>query len=380
MPSVFYSADKSEFELGKFAFITIKIKAKSNARKTVLASEIGGNANSANPDSPNADITLFNIPIKPVTVNVVDRKYVSPCGTLFGTKIFTDGVIIVNTASVETEDGELNPSETSKLRKGDVIKKAGGKNVNSNEELAEIIEKSEGKSLEMTVVRGNLIFDTFLKPVKSVGENTFRAGIWVRDSSSGIGTMTFYDPEDKMFAGLGHGIRDDQAKELLPLLRGDIMKTEIRGVIKSFAGSAGEIRGSFKGEPIGKLKSNTEYGIFGKLYAPPGIYKPIPVAMKQEIEIGPAKIISMVKNSGPAEYDINITNINFNRHDLTKNIVFSVTDKSLLEITGGIVRGMSGSPVIQNGFLAGAVTHVAIKNPKTGYAIFAETMYNRTFL
>ncbi|MDR1364816.1 MAG: SpoIVB peptidase [Oscillospiraceae bacterium] len=370
MPSAFFSVQKSEIQFN--SHLPMKIKPRLKTKKTI---ETLNSSEQKYVDSYAADITLFNIPVKPVIVNIVKRKLVVPSGDLFGIKIFTDGVVVVKTGPVETENGDAFPANEAKIHKNDVIKEIEGQKINSNEDLASIIEKSDGKKLEAKIVRGNLIFDTFIKPVKSVGEKIFRAGIWVRDSSSGIGTITFLDPATKFFGGLGHGIKGDN--ELLPLSHGKIMKTSIKKIIKSRENNIGELRGNFVGEPIGELISNTEHGVYGILNDIPEETneKSIPVAFKQEIKIGDAKIISTIEDGKPREYSIKITSINFNKNDLTKNITISLTDEKLIEKTGGIVQGMSGSPVIQNGLLVGAITNVFINNPKSGYAISAETMY-----
>lgn len=372
MPDIFYSISKEEIKIkSPIPFVNFKINPKSNVAL----------ANSSN--KYDCNLSLFNIPLKDVTLEIVKRQRATPCGIPFGVKIFTNGVMIINTAPVETKDGDIDTSEISSVKKGDVITEVNGVEINKNEDFLKIVQNSNGNSLDVKILRGNLRFETKITPVKPVNEDKFRVGFWVRDSSSGIGMITFLIDDEKInnrrfFAGLGHGIRDIDTDKLIPLSHGEIMKAVINGVIKPCGNDTGELRGSFVGdEPIGIIKSNDESGIYGILnHNIESDFDPLEIALKQEIKTGPAKIISTVFGSTPQMYDINIDNVSLDKLNPNKNLSFSVCDKRLLERTGGVVQGMSGSPIIQNNMIIGAITHVVSTNPLRGYGIFSETMIN----
>ena len=199
----------------------------------------------------------------------------------------------------------------------------------------------------------------------------------MRDSSAGIGTITYYDPQTAQFGGLGHPICDVDTGEIMPLLSGQVVKVVINDVVKGTSGDPGELKGSFaSSKDSGTITSNDETGVFGTLYSNPSQNAALPVALKQEITEGAAKIYTTVSGTTPQEYDIEIEKIDISDTGKTKNMIIKVTDPNLLEKTGGIVQGMSGSPIIQNGKLVGAVTHVLVNDPQRGYGIFIENMYS----
>lgn len=323
-----------------------------------------------------ANIRLLNvIPIKNVNVNLVEEKELIPCGTPFGVKIFTQGVMIIGLSDIKTDDGVFNPAKSAGIKKGDIILNINGKEVLSNEDILKIVEESNGQSINLNIRRSNLVFEVNLSPVKSSSDQMYKIGLWVRDSSAGIGTMTFFDPASNCFAGLGHGICDIDTGELLPLSHGDIMKASINGVIKGEKGSPGELKGAFSNnEVIGNLRSNSFAGVYGELKCCPIQNELLPIAMKQQVKIGKAKILTTISSDTPRYYNIEITSINYNENAPSKNMVILITDEELIETTGGIVQGMSGSPIIQNGKIVAAVTHVFVNEPTKGYAIFIENM------
>lgn len=335
-------------------------------------------SNQSDKKSGSAEIMLFNsIPIKQVDINVQEKKYVIPCGTPFGVKIFTQGVVVIKTEDIELGNGKtVNPAKEAGINEGDVILSVNGESVNTNEEMSDKIKNSNGNELKIKVRRKNIIFVTTLNPV-AVSDNTpYRAGIWVRDSSAGIGTMTFYDAESGCFAGLGHGICDTDTGELMPLQSGDIVDANINGIVKGEQGKAGSLRGYFLGsESIGHIFTNCDEGVYGKSYNIFSDNEAMPIAQKQEVTTGKAQILTTIDGTEPKYYDIEIEQISYNNGN-TKNMIIKVTDEELLEKAGGIVQGMSGSPIIQNGMLVGAVTHVFVNDPTRGYAIFVENMYD----
>jgi stage IV sporulation protein B len=323
-----------------------------------------------------AKLMLLNtIPIKTVNISVIDENWLIPCGTPFGIKMFTNGVVIVGVADIKTATGVINPAAVAGLRVGDVIASIDGKAVNQNEEVADIIEKSNGKPMKFLVHREKAVLTAILTPVKSATDNSYKGGLWVRDSTAGIGTVTFYNPTTGMFGGLGHGISDQDTNELLPLRSGDIVNVTISGIIKGEKGTAGELRGYFNNDTsIGNLNANVEEGVYGSMQSSPVNNKAVKVAMKQEVKTGPAQILTTIDGNTPQYYDVQIESINYRDNVRTKNMVVRITDKKLLEATGGIIQGMSGSPIIQNNMLVGAVTHVFVNDPTRGYGIFAENM------
>lgn len=323
-----------------------------------------------------ADVMLFNvIPIKSSNVEVIEETQLIPCGTPFGIKLFTEGVVVVGMLDVQSDETTVNPAKQAGLQIGDVILTINEAKVNTNEEVAKIIENSNGEELSLKVKRMDNEQEFKLKPVKSAADKCYKAGLWVRDSSAGLGTLTFFDPESKVFGGLGHGICDVDTAEIMPLLNGDIVLANINGVVKGQKGAPGELKGFFVNDnSIGTLKVNDETGVYGIMNENPTQASLMEVGLKQEIRKGPAKILTTIEGGTPSYYDVEIENINYDDENPTKNMIVKITDPTLLEQTGGIVQGMSGSPIIQNDMLIGAVTHVFVNDPTKGYGIFAENM------
>ena len=290
-------------------------------------------------------------------------------------KIFTEGVLIVGISDIKTENGITSPAKAAGLKKGDIILKINNKPTKDNEELLKVVEESSGNVLECDVMRNGENFKAKIQPLKNKSDNTYRIGLWVRDSSAGIGTLTFYDENSLAFAGLGHGICDVDTGEILSLSHGDVVKANISGIVKGTKGMPGELKGYFiEPNSIGTLYKNTECGIYGLLNEKFIGHKMAIVAMKQQVKIGKAYILTTVSGTTPQMYDIEIQNINYNEKMKSKNMIIKITDDRLLSQTGGIIQGMSGSPIIQNDMLVGAITHVFVNDPQKGYAIFAENM------
>lgn len=313
------------------------------------------------------------IPIKNVQVDVIDDMYVAVSGKSFGIKIFTEGVMVVGMNEVDCAGEPVNPAKNAGLEIGDNIISINGKEITSNEDIASIIESSEGKSVQIVFRRDGEENRVSLTPEKSISENKYKAGIWVKDSTAGIGTMTFYSTVNGAFAGLGHGIADSDTGELYTISTGEIVQTNILSINKSVKGDAGEICGVFTDQTTGSLYQNCDSGLYGELYEYDENVQLTKIALKQEIVTGNAQIITSIDNSGPKAYDCVVEKIMLN--DATQNMIVRITDENLLNQTGGIVQGMSGSPILQNGRLIGALTHVFVNDPEKGYAVFAETMY-----
>ena len=327
--------------------------------------------------SPQNEYTakLFGLfPTKNVKEEAVDGVSLVPCGDVFGVKFFTKGVVVTEISEVESDEGIISPAKKAGLKKGDVIISIDGQEVNTAEETTDIIKNSNGTPLSAEFLRDGKKYKARIIPVKASADGGFKAGMWVRDSTAGIGTITFYDPSDGSFAGLGHGIYDSETELLLPLLRGAVVDITLDDIIKGRNGHPGELKGAFGTEKIGSLVNNTACGVYGILAKPPALISDaLPCASNDEVQKGQAAILSNVDGKGVIEYSVEIVKI-YSGDEETKNFVIEVTDKALLEKTGGIVRGMSGSPILQNGKLVGAVTHVLVNDPTRGYGIFIENM------
>lgn len=336
--------------------------------------DISANATINSSDEYETSVKLFNIfPIKSAKINVSDRKYVVLGGDIFGIRLYTKGVMIVKIDSVSTSQGEASPGNKAGLKVGDIILKVGSTEIDSNKTLSSLISSSQGKPLKMKIQRGGKTLDISFTAVKGSGDSQYKAGLWIRDSTAGIGTMTYYDRQSGVFAGLGHAVCDVDTGEIMPLSGGDAVEATVKGCYKGESGTPGELCGIFSGKSMGDLFINGDTGIFGVLSDYNKNAQVIPVALPSEVTQGDAEIISTVDENGPRSYSVKITKINPDSSDM-HNLIIKITDKDLIELTGGIVQGMSGSPIIQNGKLVGAVTHVFVDNATEGYGIFAQNM------
>ena len=328
-------------------------------------------------NSYSMDLKLLGaIQVKTVEINVVDRKMVRVCGTPFGIKMFMDGLMVVGMSDVPSTDGRSNPARDAGIQVGDIVEKINGIKLTSNEQLGKIVEESGGTPLRVQYRRDGQTLVTTLQPVKSSGDEKYRVGVWVRDSSAGIGTMTYYDPNSGIFTGLGHAVCDVDTGDIMPLQSGEAVAAEITGCKKGQSGDPGELKGHFtEGATLGRLLSNTSTGIYGAVGSP--FFQGgemMPVAMGHEVQTGKATILTTISGTKPEEYEIEIEKVVQGDSSNGQNMVIHITDPRLLEATGGIVQGMSGSPILQNGMLVGSVTHVFVNDPTRGFGIFAENM------
>lgn len=317
------------------------------------------------------------IPVKTVEIKVVDRKLVRVSGAPFGIKMFTDGLMVVGMSDVAGDGVRTNPAKDAGLRVGDIVEKINGVRLSSNEQLDGMVQKSEGGSVGLTVRRDGERFETKVPPVRAVGDGKYRLGLWVRDSSAGIGTMTYYDPNSGVFTGLGHAVCDIDTGDLMPLQSGEIVSAEITGCKQGKVGAPGELKGRFNGRSsIGELVGNTTAGVFGYLRGDIYLGREMTIAMASEVRTGEATIFTTIEGSRPQEYSVMIEKTEIHENGRGQNMVIRVTDPLLLEKTGGIVQGMSGSPIVQNDMLVGSVTHVFVNDPQRGFGIFAENIDN----
>ena len=351
------------------SFVYTLTYEESKLREKIQSQEKG--------DTYDVNVSFLKIlPVKNSSLTVSERDYVAISGELFGLRLFTEGIIIVGIDEVKTAKGNISPARKAGLQKGDVIISIDNVKVKSCNEVSEIIEKSSGRVMKLECSRKGKTFETDFRTAYSETEGKYKAGIWIRDSAAGIGTMTFFDPQRKTFAALGHGVCDVDTGEILPVFEGDIVKADVNGCYKGQKGKAGELCGVFSSESKGVLYLNSKCGVYGELFSLPETDTLYPVAFNDEVKKGKAQIVSTVDEKGPQLYDIEITKISEENSE-DKNLVIKITDDDLLSKTGGIVQGMSGSPVIQDGKLGGAVTHVFINDPTQGYAIFSRTMLQK---
>lgn len=367
IPDKFYLVEGDEFQLTNLDFIVKDDILDYN--KTSLANNSLGSTQVV-------DLKLFGIiPVAQTQVNVISEQEVTPGGNAFGIKLFTKGVLVIDVNDIQTDSGLKSPAKSAGIQTGDIILSIDNIEVTSNEQIAQIIMDCNGQGLNVEYQRNNITTNTYLLPVVSIADGSFKSGIWVRDSSAGIGTITYYNKATGVFGGLGHGICDSDTGLIMPLSSGEVCDVVINGYKKGVAGNAGELQGSFTSNTSsGDILINNECGVFGILDQNPNDFDSVPIRLKQDIQLGEAHILSTLSDGEPVSYSINIDKIDLNSSSLTKNISITITDPALLSTTGGIVQGMSGSPIIQQNEIVGAVTHVFVNNPTKGYAIFIENM------
>lgn len=320
-------------------------------------------------------LNLFNlIPLKNIDVNVIPKTTVVPMGNAIGMKLYTAGVLVVGMSEIEGK----KPYENSGIKEGDRIIQINQNQIDNTDDLMKAVNKSDGNNISIKYVRDEKTITTSIKPLKN-SSNEYKIGLWVRDAAAGVGTLTFYEPSSGMFATLGHGIMDIDTAELIKIANGELVTTNILSINKGTKGNPGEIRGTIEaGHTIGSISKNTKFGVFGTINKIPYLNtsntNEVQVALREEIKTGKALIICELENGKKEYYDIEIQRIFISNNKDNKSMLIKVTDKKLLEKTGGIIQGMSGAPIIQNGKFVGAVTHVLVNDPTIGYGVFADIM------
>lgn len=321
------------------------------------------------------ELNLFNLfSVKEVTVNVIPKTTVVPIGKAIGMKMYTKGVLVVGLSEI---DGQ-KPYEKTGIETGDKIVKINNTKINNTDELITCVNSSKGKEITITYISNNEEETAELKPVQT-GENEYKLGLWVRDAAAGVGTLTFYEPQTGQFGALGHGINDVDTYELIDIANGELVTANIIDIVKGEDGTPGEIRGVIDGgTTIGTISKNTNYGVYGKVENMAKLNtnnkNEIEVANRNEITTGKAQIMCELENGKIENYEIEIQKIFIENNQNNKSMLIKITDKNLIEKTGGIIQGMSGAPIIQNGKFVGAVTHVLVNDSKMGYAVFADLM------
>lgn len=320
------------------------------------------------------ELKLFGvIPFSTVDVQVTDKTFVQVLGNPFGMKIYTDGVLVIESSDVNTQNGYVNPALNSGIEVGDYIKTVNGCEITCNEELSQLVLDSAGNSMEFEIVRNGKTMYFNVSPVLDLETQLYRIGIWVRDSSAGIGTLTFYSPSSNIICGLGHGICDSDTSSLLNVNNGEMVEANIVSVEKGVTGSPGALKGKFTYNVLGKIALNSNYGVYGYADYNFNTLNLTEIALKQDVQDGEAQILCTVDGNVPKLYSCEIKKTG-KPDAATQNLSVTVTDSELINATGGIVQGMSGSPILQNGKLVGALTHVLVEDSRKGYGIYAENM------
>ena len=323
----------------------------------------------------NFSLNLFNlIPLKNIDVNVIPKTTVVPMGNAIGMKLYTAGVLVVGMSEIEGK----KPYENSGIKEGDRIVQINQNQIDNTDDLMEAVNQSNGNKISVQYVRDEKTITTSIKPVKN-SSNEYKIGLWVRDAAAGVGTLTFYEPASRMFATLGHGIMDIDTLDLIKIANGELVTTNILSITKGTKGNPGEIRGTIEaGHTIGNISKNTKFGVFGTMNKTPYLTvsdeNAMQVALREEIKTDKAQIICEVENGKKEYYDIEIQKVFVNNNKDNKSMLIKITDLKLLKKTGGIIQGMSGAPIIQNGKFVGAVTHVLVNDPTIGYGVFADIM------
>jgi len=305
-----------------------------------------------------------------------------PGGSSIGVTLHTKGALVVGISPVPCADGQqISPAAAAGIQAGDIIEQVNGVDVKDAAHLAQMCNRNHDR-MELTVNRLGTLLKCTLHACLDETDQQYRMGMWVRDSTAGVGTLSFYDPDSQWYAALGHAITDIDTKSNLSVREGEIVQSSVIDIVQGVQGHPGELRGSFHAGSLslGTIQANSEYGIYGKMHADyhNTLYQNgLEMAYPEEAKPGPAKILTTLDDDGIVSYDCRIVKINPQSDPAPKGMVIEITDEELLAKTGGIVQGMSGSPLIQNDKLVGVVTHVFINDPTKGYCMYTQWMYDR---
>lgn len=350
------------------------IKINENADKKIIQT-------SADIDTENfvekktLSVSFLNIfTIKEIEINEIPQAEVVPLGNIVGLRLYASGVLVIGKTEIKGE----KPYKTSTIKEGDLITAVNSKKVETTTDLITSVNDSKGNSIEITYVREGIIYTTTIEPVKT-DKDEYKLGLWVRDGAIGVGTISYYEPSTKYFAALGHPIIDTDTGEIVSIKEGELVNASVISIKKGEEGNPGEIKGSLKSdEKIGQISTNTEFGIYGTLdnLSSLNIDKEnkIKVALREEIKTGDAKVLLTLEDGIRKEYDVKIKKIYKNNDKDNKSMLIEIVDEDLKNLTGGIIQGMSGAPLIQNGKFIGAITHVLVNNSELGYAVFGDLM------
>ena len=355
----------------------LTIKQTANYKTQLTSTNLGESINQVGSNQLN--VNLFGkISLKTINLDVIPTTKVVPLGQAIGMKLYTKGVLVVGMGEIETDaNTKQKPYENSGISEGDAIIAINNTEVSDTNELIEEVNQSNGEAVKVKYIKNNEVLETSIVPAKS--KNEYKLGLWVRDAAAGIGTLTFYEPSTDLFISLGHGISDIDTEEIVEISSGELVTANVVSVIKGRKDAPGEIKGTItNGTTIGKIYKNTDFGVYGLIQNKQKVknssYGEIEVATREEIQEGKASILCQVDNEGVKEYEIEIEKAYKTNNRDNKSMLIKITDTNLIEKTGGIIQGMSGAPVIQNGKLIGAVTNVLVKDPTQGYAVFGDIL------
>lgn len=359
--------------------IATGLSLSSRNQQTVLTASNIGTKKIDKEGIDKLNLNLFGgIKLKSVNVAVIPKTTVIPLGTAIGMKLYTKGVLVVGMSQINTDNNEkTKPYENSGIEQGDMILAINNKEVSNTDELIGEVNNSSGNSIKIKYLKNNETLETSITPVKS--KNEYKIGLWVRDAAAGVGTLTFYEPSTNSFMALGHGISDIDTEKIVEISNGELITANIVSIKKGEKGKPGEMKGTIdSGNKIGEISKNTNLGVYGnvtnKSYLGIDSNNEMEVATRSEIKEGRAQIICQLDNNERNKYNIEIEKIYTMNNEDNKSMLIKVTDEELLNKTGGIIQGMSGAPIIQNGKFVGAITNVLVNDPTQGYAIFADMM------
>jgi stage IV sporulation protein B len=333
------------------------------------------------PGGAKLTLKLGNIPVKTVDVEVLPELKVIPGGQSIGVQLHTVGVLVVGHHLVESQGKKYSPGETADIKVGDMITGIDGVDIRSMDEVGKIVDQAgkQGKAVKLTILRDKQKHIVDLKPALDDKDKKYRMGLYIRDSAAGVGTLTFYDPKSERYGALGHVISDIDTGKPIAVGEGHVVQSSVTSIEPGKSGAPGEKYATLRNERVklGTIEKNTPFGIFGKMNKLPEQAvetKPIPIALGEQVKPGPAEIYTVVDDQKVEKFKIEIVNVVPQKYPATKGLILKVTDPVLLKKTGGIVQGMSGSPIVQDGKLVGAVTHVFVNDPTSGYGTYIEWM------
>lgn len=325
------------------------------------------------------EFSLFGwIPLRRVTVNVLPEVKLMPGGHSIGIKLRSQGVNVVGYYFFSVSGKSISPAREAGVKIGDTILKVNGAEVEDAPGAARLLARGDGQRVQLLISRGGELINLWLTPRYSLSDGAYRIGLYLRDTAAGVGTLTFYDPGTRQYGALGHVILDSDTHQPINLSEGSIVKAKIIGIKAAQRGRPGEKTGIFVDDSFGSINKNTPYGIFGRISDPAGMdspYRdPLPMALSTEVQTGHAEILTVIEGENIGSYAVEIEKIVYQADPSDKGMIVRIVDEELLRCTGGIIQGMSGSPIIQNGKIIGAVTHVFINDPTRGYGVFVEWM------
>ena len=302
-------------------------------------------------------------------------------GACIGVSLSSSGALITDISSFENTEGEnVSPGKSSGIKKGDIITEFNGEKVESASDLDRLMKNLETRTATLKICRDDGFFYATLVPEKELSSGNFKLGLWIKDEACGIGTLTYFDPSNNSFAALGHGIIDPDINDIFNVRGGNISGASVVSVDKGEKGEPGELNGLFQEGAVGSILRNNQKGLFGKINEDSFLSeRPVfPIGSKEQVHTGPAFIYANISGTKIEKFQVEILKILNKNNKGTKNMIIKITDPALIEKTGGIVQGMSGSPIVQDGKLVGAVTHVFVNDPTRGYGIFIENMEEET--